>query len=56
MEKRQLMSLKTIRSKIEGRISEEIRPVRRRNAVLIPLVEKEGALHILFDVRQAGIG
>lgn len=55
METRQLMSLKTIRSKIEGRISEEIRPVRRRNAVLIPLAEKEGALHILFEVRQAGI-
>ena len=55
MEKSKRMNLETIRSKTKGRRSEEIRPVRRRNAVLIPLIEKNGELRILFEVRQAGI-
>lgn len=44
-----------IRSKTAGRKFEEIRPVRRRNAVLIPLIEENGELSILFEVRQSGI-
>ena len=47
--------LEQIRENTAGRSFEEIRPVRRRNAVLIPLIEKEGELCILFEVRQAGI-
>ena len=47
--------LEQIRIRTAGRSYEEILPVKRRNAVLIPLVEKEGELHILFEVRQAGI-
>ena len=47
--------LEQIRENTAGRSFEEIRPVRRRNAVLIPLIEKAGELCILFEVRQAGI-
>ena len=47
--------LEQIRENTAGRSFEEIRPVKRRNAVLIPLVEDEGELSILFEVRQAGI-
>lgn len=47
--------LEQIRENTAGRNFEEIRPVRRRNAVLIPLIEKDGELRILFEVRQAGI-
>ena len=47
--------LEQIRENTAGRSFEEIRPVRRRNAVLIPLIEKEGDLCILCEVRQAGI-
>ena len=47
--------LEQIRENTAGRSFEEIRPVRRRNAVLIPLIEQEGELCILFEVRQAGI-
>jgi 8-oxo-dGTP pyrophosphatase MutT (NUDIX family) len=44
-----------IRKKAEGRQLKEIRPVRRENAVLIPLVEAEEGLSVLFEVRQAAI-
>ena len=44
-----------IREKTAGRNFEEILPVKRRNAVLIPLVEVDGELRILFEVRQTGI-
>ena len=44
-----------IRELLDGRQAEKIYPVTRRNAVLIPLLEKEGEWHILFEVRQAGI-
>ena len=50
-----MIGLEQIRSQTAGRIYEEIMPVKRRNAVLIPLVNKEGEIHILFEVRQAGI-
>ena len=50
-----MTSLEAIRSRITGRKTEEIRPVRRRNAVLIPLIEEDGELSILFEVRQADI-
>ena len=50
-----MIGLEQIRIQTAGRSYEEILPVKRRNAVLIPLVEKEGELHILFEVRQAGI-
>lgn len=43
------------RQKMQGRSFEEIRAVRRENAVLIPLVEEGGEISILFEVRQAGI-
>ena len=47
--------MEKIRSNTAGRTYEEVSPVRRKNAVLIPLVEEEGELSILFEVRQAGI-
>ena len=47
--------MEKIRSNTAGRTYEEVSPVRRKNAVLIPLVEEEGELCILFEVRQAGI-
>ena len=46
-----MTSLEAIRSRITGRKTEEIRPVRRRNAVLIPLIEEDGELSILFEVQ-----
>ena len=49
------MRLEQIRDNTAGRDFEEIRPVKRRNAVLIPLVEEGGELSILFEVRQTGI-
>lgn len=45
----------SIREAAAGRTYEEIRPVRRENAVLIPIVEEAGGPGILFEVRQAGI-
>ena len=45
----------SIREAAAGRTFEEIRPVRRENAVLIPIVEEAGDLSILFEVRQEGI-
>lgn len=51
----QWQNLQKIRSKTAGRSFEEIRPVERQNAVLIPLVEASGELSILFEVRQASI-
>ena len=50
-----MIGFEHIRNQTAGRSYEEILPVKRRNAVLIPLVEKEGEIHILFEVRQAGI-
>ena len=50
-----MTQLEKIRSNTAGRTYEEIRPVKRKNAVLIPLVEKEGEWSILFEVRQTGI-
>lgn len=47
--------LEEIRQNTDGRRLEEIRPVKRSNAVLIPLVEERGELSILFEVRQTGI-
>lgn len=47
--------LEQIRQNTDGRRLEEIRPVKRSNAVLIPLVEERGELSILFEVRQTGI-
>jgi len=47
--------MEKIRSNCAGRTYEEINPVRRKNAVLIPLVEEEGELSLLFEVRQAGL-
>ena len=50
-----MTQLEKIRSNTAGRTYEEIRPVKRKNAVLIPLVEKQGEWSILFEVRQTGI-
>ena len=50
-----MTELDKIRKYMKGRTYEEIFPVTRENAVLIPLVEKEGELHILFEVRLATI-
>ena len=47
--------LDEIRRAVSGRNFEEILPVKRRNAVLIPLVEENGELCILFEVRKATI-
>lgn len=47
--------LARIRRLTAGRSYKEIRPVRRENAVLIPLVEAEGETAVLFEVRQSGI-
>ena len=38
--------MEKIRSNTAGRTYEEVSPVRRKNAVLIPLVEEEGELGI----------
>ncbi len=50
-----MTQMEKIRSNTAGRAPEEISPVNRENAVLIPLVEVDGNLSILFEVRQAGI-
>ena len=50
-----MIEMEKIRSKTAGRETEEVSPVKRENAVLIPLVDREGELSILFEVRQAGI-
>ena len=50
-----MISLERVRTTVKDRKSEAIRPVRRKNAVLIPLIEKDGELSILFEVRQTGI-
>ena len=50
-----MTQLEKIRSNTAGRTYEEIRPVKRKNAVLIPLVEKQGEWSILVEVRQTGI-
>ena len=47
--------MEKILSNTAGRTYEEVSCVRRKNAVLIPLIEEEGELSILFEVRQAGI-
>ena len=44
-------TIEKIRSKTDGRVLEEIRAVKRENAVLIPLVEADGEWSILFEVR-----
>lgn len=50
------MELETIRALVSGHESELILPERTRyTAVLMPLVEKDGQLHVLFEVRSAGI-
>ena len=50
-----MIQMEKIRSKTAGRTLEEVSPVKRKNAVLIPLVETGGELSILFEVRQTGI-
>lgn len=50
-----MTQMEKIRSKTAGRTLEEVSSVRRKNAVLIPLVETGGELCILFEVRQSGI-
>lgn len=50
-----MTKLEKIRETAAGRRFEEIRPVTRSNAVLIPLVEEGGEPAILFEVRQTGI-
>ena len=50
-----MIEMEKIRSNTAGRETEEVSPVKRENAVLIPLVDREGELSILFEVRQAGI-
>ncbi len=50
-----MADLARIRERTADRTFEEIRPVKRENAVLIPLVETDGGVSILFEVRQAGI-
>ena len=52
---KQMTEIEKIRSNTAGRTYEEVSPVRRKNAVLIPLIEEDGELCILFEVRQAGI-
>ena len=49
-----MMELATIREKMEGRKPGVI-GVKREFAILIPLVEKEGELHFLFEKRAEGI-
>ena len=44
-----------IRRKTAGRVMEEVRTVKRENAVLIPLVEADGEWSILFEVRRPEI-
>ena len=48
-------TIEKIRSKTDGRVLEEIRAVKRENAVLIPLVEADGEWSILFEVRRPEI-
>lgn len=50
-----MKKLEQIRGETAGRSFEEILPVKRRNAVLIPLIEEDEELYILFEVRQTGI-
>ena len=50
-----MTQMEKIRSKTAGRALEEVSSVRRKNAVLIPLVETGGEPGILFEVRQTGI-
>ena len=50
-----MIEMEKIRSNSAGRETEEVSPVKRENAVLIPLVDREGELSILFEVRQAGL-
>ena len=50
-----MTQMEKIRSKTAGRALEEVSSVRRKNAVLIPLVETGGEPGILFEVRQSGI-
>ena len=50
-----MTQMEKIRSKTAGRILEEVSSVKRKNAVLIPLVKTGGDLGILFEVRQSGI-
>ena len=44
-----------LRRDLAGRTFTQVRAVSRKNAVLIPLLEKDGELSILFEVRQSGI-
>ena len=44
-----MTQMEKIRSKTAGRILEEVSSVKRKNAVLIPLVETGGELCILFE-------
>ena len=50
------MELDAIRAKLEGHEAEWIRPPRTLlAAVLVPLLEQDGELHVLFEKRAAGI-
>ena len=50
-----MTQMEKIRSNTAGRTLEEVSSVKRKNAVLIPLVKTGGDLGILFEVRQSGI-
>ena len=49
------IQLAEIREMVEGRTAAKLYPSRKKYAVLIPLLELDGELQVLFEVRQAGI-